>query len=109
MIAATNLESVLDEAVYRRFDEVVWFDLPTKAQITQYVKRKFRNVQASFDPTTLLDTMADYSLAEIERACVQAIKAPIIARREKVDETDLRAAIKDMNRRRKGMARLKSK
>jgi SpoVK/Ycf46/Vps4 family AAA+-type ATPase len=109
MIAATNLESVLDEAVYRRFDEVVWFDLPTKAQITQYVKRKFRNVQASFDPTTLVDTMADYSLAEIERACVQAIKAPIIARREKVDETDLRAAIKDMNRRRKGMARLKSK
>ncbi|MEQ1617705.1 MAG: ATP-binding protein [Terricaulis sp.] len=107
LVAATNLESSLDEAVYRRFDEVVWFDLPTKAQITQFVKRKFRNVEMTFDPVAYVDAMVDYSLAEIERACIQAIKAPIIARRAKVEVADMRAAIADMARRRKGMKRLK--
>lgn len=108
LIAATNLESSLDAAIYRRFDEVIWFEMPTKSQITRFLKRKFRNVESSLDPTSYVDSFADYSLAEIEKACVQAIKAPIIAKRAKVEDADLRAAIKDMARRRKGMARLKS-
>jgi SpoVK/Ycf46/Vps4 family AAA+-type ATPase len=108
LVAATNLEDSIDSAIYRRFDEVMWFDLPTKAHIGQFLKRKFRNVPTDVDPATFIDAFADYSLADIERACLQAIKAPIIARRAKVEAGDLQGAIKDMVRCRRGRARRKS-
>ncbi len=108
LVAATNLEDSIDSAIYRRFDEVMWFDLPTKPQIGQFLKRKFRNVLVDIEPATFIDAFADYSLADIERACLQAIKAPIIARRAKVEAGDMQGAIKDMVRRRRGRARRKS-
>lgn len=104
MVAATNLEQSIDQAIYRRFDEVMWFNLPTKTQISQFLKRKFRNVPTDCDLTKFIDDFAGYSLADIERACLQAIKSPIITRRAKVDVGDMKAAIKDLVRRRRGQS-----
>ncbi|MGC2132619.1 MAG: ATP-binding protein, partial [Xanthobacteraceae bacterium] len=37
LIAATNLEESLDNAIWRRFDDVVFFDLPDIAEIHEYL------------------------------------------------------------------------
>jgi ATP-dependent 26S proteasome regulatory subunit len=51
-------------------------------------------------------SLEGYSFAEIERICVQAIKAAVIERRKEVHELDFRHAVADEIRRRSGTARL---
>lgn len=100
MIAATNLDRSLDPAVWRRFDEVIWFEKPDVSMIERYLKLKFRNVATKFDPPEYAPELIDYSFAEIERVCVQAVKASIIDQRDVVVSSDIRQAIADEARRR---------
>ena len=69
LIAATNLDRSLDPAVWRRFDEVVWFDMPDRAMIARFLRLKFKNVAAAFDPLQHAAALEGYSYAEIERVC----------------------------------------
>ncbi|MGM1054493.1 MAG: AAA family ATPase [Bacteroidota bacterium] len=41
IIAATNLPENLDEALFRRFDDIINYPLPTEDQIFKYYKREF--------------------------------------------------------------------
>ncbi len=107
LIAATNLDQSLDLAVWRRFDEVVWFEKPGKGMIDRFLRLKFKNVAIAFDPTSRSSELEGYSYAEIERICIQAIKSMIIERRKQVQEDDFNCAIEDEARRRAGNARFK--
>lgn len=109
LIAATNLDQALDTAIWRRFDEVIWFDKPEKSLIERFVDLKFRNVRLTFRPSAHLDDLVGYSYAEIERICSQAIKAPIIDQRDQIAESDFRQAILDESRRRATRLRLEEK
>jgi SpoVK/Ycf46/Vps4 family AAA+-type ATPase len=106
LVAATNLDKALDPAVWRRFDEVIWFDKPDRTMIARFLRLKFKNVEVSFDPLTKCALLEGYSYAEIERVCVQAIKAAVIERRKQVREQDFNRAITDEVRRRSGSVRL---
>ena len=108
MPAATTLDQSLDAAIWRRFDEVIWFDKPDRPMIERFLKLKFKNVALDFDPLAQSSKLEGYSYAEIERVCVQAIKSAVIHRRKTVREQDLRRAIADEVRRRSGRARLKA-
>jgi AAA+ superfamily predicted ATPase len=106
LVAATNLDKSLDPAVWRRFDEVVWFDKPDRRMAERYLAMKFKNVAVSFDPPSVAESLEGFSYAEIERACVQAMKGAIIARRKQTTLEDFRAAVADEKRRRSGGERL---
>ena len=106
LIAATNLDQSLDPAVWRRFDEVVWFDKPNRPMIARFLRLKFKNISTTFDPAEHSAGLEGYSYAEIERVCVQAIKSMIIERRKQVQAQDFDQALKDEARRRAGNARL---
>jgi SpoVK/Ycf46/Vps4 family AAA+-type ATPase len=106
LIAATNLDQSLDPAIWRRFDEVIWFDRPEPAMIRKFLRMRFKNVVASFDPTSRASELDGYSYAELERISVQAMKSAVIDNRKEVREGDFRAAIAEERRRRKGNARL---
>jgi SpoVK/Ycf46/Vps4 family AAA+-type ATPase len=107
MIAATNLDQSLDPAIWRRFDEVIWFEKPDKSMVERFLQLKFKNISTGFDPQLYAAQLRDYSFAEIERVCVQAIKASIIDQRESVAEADFRQAIADEARRRSTRTRQK--
>lgn len=106
LIAATNLDDALDPAVWRRFDEIIWFDRPDRAATARYLKLRFKNVKLAFDPVSHLDAVAAYSYAELERICLGAIKASIIDRRKEVRERDFARALADERRRRQRAGRL---
>jgi SpoVK/Ycf46/Vps4 family AAA+-type ATPase len=106
LIAASNLDQALDPAIWRRFDEIIWFDKPDRTMIERYLKLKFKNVETSFDPIAHAVALEGYSYAEIERVCIAAIKAAVINRRKQVREHDFLQAIADEVRRRSGTARL---
>ncbi len=105
LIAATNLDQGLDTAIWRRFDEVIWFDKPDRLMTERFLRLKFKNVETAFDPTIHAPLLECYSYAEIERVCTAAMKAAIIGRRRQVREGDLRQAVADETRRRSGTAR----
>jgi SpoVK/Ycf46/Vps4 family AAA+-type ATPase len=107
LIAATNLDRALDPAVWRRFDEVIWFEKPDRRMIERFLSLKFKNVATSFDPASRSAALEGYSYGEIERVCVQAIKSVIIEHRKQVQERDFNRAIDDESRRRAGNARFK--
>jgi SpoVK/Ycf46/Vps4 family AAA+-type ATPase len=107
LIAATNLDKSLDSAVWRRFDEVIWFEMPDGRMINRFLRLKFKNIATVFDPTSRSSELEGYSYAEIERICTQAIKSMIIERRKQVEERDFIRAMKDEARRRAGNTRVK--
>jgi SpoVK/Ycf46/Vps4 family AAA+-type ATPase len=106
LIAATNLDRSLDPAVWRRFDEVVWFDKPDRSMIERFLRLKFKNIIVAFDLMRHVGAREGYSYAEIERVCVQAIKSMIVDRRKQVQERDFNRALGDEARRRAGQSRL---
>jgi AAA+ superfamily predicted ATPase len=100
LIAATNLDRALDPAIWRRFDEVIWFEKPNRLMTERFLRLKFKNVSVGFDPSVRSAELEGYSYAEIERICVQAIKAMVIDRRKQVQERDFNRALTDEARRR---------
>lgn len=100
LIAATNLDQALDPAIWRRFDEVIWFEKPDRPMIERFLRLKFKNVSTGFDPIRRSAELEGYSYAEIERICIQAIKAMVINRRKQVQERDFNRALADETRRR---------
>lgn len=99
LIAATNLDGHLDPAVWRRFDEIVWFDAPDAAMVRKYLVHAFRNVRATFDPAGYADQLLGYSYADLERVCVQAIKLSVLGGNKAVSDKDFREAMRDARRR----------
>jgi SpoVK/Ycf46/Vps4 family AAA+-type ATPase len=100
LIAATNLEQSLDTAIWRRFDEVVWFDKPDTPMIVKFLRLKFRNVDPTFDVSSQAAQLSGYSFAEIERICTQTMKAAVIGRRKMLHVEDFILATADEERRR---------
>jgi SpoVK/Ycf46/Vps4 family AAA+-type ATPase len=105
LIAATNFDQALDPAIWRRFDDVIWFEKPDRPMIERFLRLKFKNASTSFDPVSRSADLEGYSYAEIERICIQAIKAMLIDRRKQVQERDFTRAVADEARRRSRNAR----
>ena len=100
MVAATNLDAHLDPAVWRRFDEIVWFEQPNDAMIRKYLGHASRNARVNFDPTSYSDQLRGYSYADLERVCVQALKLSVLGGNRAGSDADFRQAMRDAERRR---------
>ena len=81
VIAATNHERHLDPAIWRRFDEVVFFEKPAKPEIIRLVRLKFRNFKTEFEPASVADFLEGFSHADIERICLNAIRRAVLNKR----------------------------
>lgn len=99
LIAATNLDEHLDPAVWRRFDEIIWFDAPNATMTRKYLVHAFRNVKTSFNPTVYTDQLQGFSYADLERVCVQAIKLSVLGGNKTVSHEHFRDAMRDARRR----------
>ncbi len=99
LIAATNLADQLDPAIWRRFDEVVWFDLPDVRMVEFFLRHAFRNVTLLFDPTSYAARLDGLSYAELARIAEGAIKLSILDGNSGVSEGHLRAALRNAERR----------
>lgn len=103
IIAATNHERQLDSAIWRRFDEIVYFSHPTRQEISRLLKLTFKNFQVAFELQEKVPGLDGLSHAEIERVCLNAIRRSILHKRDRVEERFFDQAVK-FERRRKGIA-----
>ena len=87
IVAATNSPRLLDRALYRRFDDVLYFTDPEP----EFRKALIQNILASFLPKrinweTVVEKSEGLSHAEIDYACRDAIKQSILADKQCVNE-----------------------
>jgi len=79
IICATNHQHLLDPALWRRFDDIILFDIPNKENRIKLIKRNLRSVRTiSLDYILLADNMKGMSPADIEMICLNAIKRNIL-------------------------------
>jgi SpoVK/Ycf46/Vps4 family AAA+-type ATPase len=80
VVAATNHEGLLDEALWRRFDDVLVFQRPTTAQIVELLRMRLRGVRKpGIDLDGLALQMQGFTYADAERVCLEAIKSMVLA------------------------------
>lgn len=94
LIATTNYESILDRAVWRRFDETLRFDKPDDRQISQLLALKLAGVRRNFDPEDdrVRGWFQGLSHADIERVLRRAVKDMVLAGDEFLESRHIEAA-----------------
>lgn len=95
LIATTNYESLLDKAIWRRFDEVVHFELPDQSQIKQLLALKLSGVRRNVDieDNQVATKFKGMSHADMERVLRRAVKDMILSGREFLEKSHLDAAL----------------
>ena len=79
IIAATNNQRLLDQALFRRFDDILHYTLPTENEIRRLLEYKLISYDKHFKITKPLLKAADgLSHAEIVKICDDAIKTSIL-------------------------------
>lgn len=90
IIAATNHPAILDYALFRRFDDVVEYKLPTPVQIAGLIRSRLGSFLPKQMAMKMIGTKADgLSYAEICRAIDGAIKEAIMHDKGSVTEANL--------------------
>lgn len=105
ILAASNHPALIDNAVWRRFDEVLEFKLPTQAEIAAVAGRKLRATRHRLPLRELASRMKGFSHAEVEIVCHDALRRAVLENRGVVSEIDLEQAIKRMEERRLAIRR----
>ena len=101
MNAATNHEEILDRALWRRFDEVVEFPLPTVREIRMLLGRGLKYVKSGPLPIDEMGTrLRGLPHAAVEATAWTAIRIAMRGNRTAVSVEDLTAAVAATKRRR---------
>ncbi|HEY3374649.1 MAG TPA: ATP-binding protein [Candidatus Aquicultor sp.] len=104
IIAATNNPGLLDQALFRRFDDVLYYEAPDK----DARKRLIKNVLGTFKESRfawkpVIESSEGLSHAEIDLACRDAIKQAILGDVDKVSSAILLKALQNRQIARRGL------
>ena len=96
IIAATNHPRLLDHALFRRFDDVLYYDYPEEEERKHLIENLLGTFKAiRFEWKSVLRKSEGLSHAEIDHACRDAIKHCILTDQTKVNATLLLQMIKE--------------
>ncbi len=90
ILAATNHPQILDDALFRRFDDVIEYELPQPSQIVQILESRLgRFAPPNLDVRALATTAEGLSHAEITRAAEEAVKNAVMHDHDHVSPEEL--------------------
>jgi len=97
LIAATNIPESLDKALFRRFDDIIQYPLPSDKEIAKLLKVQLKEYSLAKGKTinTLAKEAVGLSFADVSNACKDAIKEMIVHNTDKVSSTILLKFIKN--------------
>ena len=80
IVAATNSIKLLDQALFRRFDDVLYYDYPTQNEIVQLIENRLSGFCdfSSADVFEMAEFSKTLSHADVTKACDDAIKEAIL-------------------------------
>jgi AAA+ superfamily predicted ATPase len=87
IIAATNNQKILDKALFRRFDDVLHYSMPSYDDVIKLFNVKLEVFSSGFLPSkTLMERAVFLSHAEISRVCDDAIKNAILTSTKEINQ-----------------------
>ncbi|MEO5626400.1 MAG: AAA family ATPase [Dokdonella sp.] len=96
IIAATNHAEILDYALFRRFDDVVEYHLPTASQAVDLIRSRLgKFAPKSFPMKAITENVEGLSFAEVRRAVDEAIKEAIMHDEQRVKWEALGQALQE--------------
>jgi SpoVK/Ycf46/Vps4 family AAA+-type ATPase len=102
IVAATNLEDILDEDLFRRFDDVIRYHLPTEVELREMIANRLAAFHVPSDQLRQMASQAQgLSHADLCRACDEAAKAAVLDNRRDIALDDLQQAIRTRQERRR--------
>lgn len=95
LIAATNHPHILDKGIWRRFEEKIYFKLPTKEE-RKKIFQKFLVIinKKEINYNLLATKTANYSGADIELICLKTIKNNILNGKDFLETSDILKTLK---------------
>ncbi|TYQ13108.1 UNVERIFIED_CONTAM: ATPases of the AAA+ class [Acetivibrio alkalicellulosi] len=98
IVAATNNLRLLDQALFRRFDDVLNYGLPGEVEIERLINNRLNAfIDNKLRMKEVVKKCMSLSHAEIARACDDAIKEAILNDKETVNEKLLTLMIAERN------------
>lgn len=100
IIAATNHQQLLDSAIWRRFDDILYFDLPDIHRREQLFNKylKVLKRQKNLNLSKIADITEGFSPADIAQVCEEALRRVIVSNKEKISYEDIILAIDQQKR-----------
>ena len=96
IVAATNHPEILDYAVFRRFDDVIEYQLPDISQVSETLRSRLGPMSdVGIEWQRLAEAAMGLSYADITRAADEAVKDAIIEDRATVMQYDVLRALAD--------------
>ena len=90
IVAATNSPKLLDRALFRRFDDILYYEQPSDDERTRLIKNVLGTYLAPrFAWKKVISESNDLSHAEIDQACRDAIKNAILLEQTRVNAKEL--------------------
>ena len=101
IIASTNHPHILDTGVWRRFDEIVYYELPDQEMRKKLFEKYLRvlDKEDNIDINNLAGDTEGFSGADIEQACIEALKRTIIQNKKKISFEEFQRAINKQKKR----------
>lgn len=96
IIAATNYQGLLDQALWRRFDDIIYFDKPDVAAIEELLIRYTRQIgiSSSVRLKQVSRKLVGMSHADVERITNDAIKETILGNCQFIEPDVLDSAVR---------------
>lgn len=100
IIAATNMPESLDNALFRRFDDIIDYPLPTKEEIVETLDKNLRGFEfnTKVDIEKLAGEAQGLNFSDIARSCEEAIKEMLLSGNKKLKKNDLLNALRKRKR-----------
>jgi len=96
VIAATNHPDLLDKALFRRFDNLITFELPSPGIIEDIVKNRLCLFETGeLEWSRIKKSAVGLSHGDIAQACDQALKQTILNDSDQVDTAIIISALED--------------
>lgn len=96
IVAATNYDKLLDKALFRRFDALLDYHLPSRHVIEQVMRTRLSVLDtSSIDWPAATAAAEGLSHAEVAHACEQAAKNAILEHSTAVSQGELLRALRD--------------
>ena len=94
IILATNHSHLFDPAMWRRFDDVIGFPLPSQGERFALLRHLTSGLRMTGSLATAARQTAKASFADIERAVQEVSKVKVLSRKDNVATADIVAEIK---------------
>ena len=95
IVAATNSIGSLDSALFRRFSDVLHYEIPDSKEVASLISNRVGTFAGKYDIASIAEYAEGLSHAEITQACDDAIKDTILSDKTAVTKKSLIAMLAD--------------